>query len=64
MVTVSLDVDGDADLSVPFSAAGEPRRAGFANANTVPLLDRCGVLVQWRSRADGMPFSYRASLVR
>jgi len=66
MVTVSLDVDGDADLSVPFAAAKVSRVVlVFANANTE---FRCwtgaGFSCNGRSRADGMPFSYRASLVR
>ena len=66
MVTVSLDADGDADLSVPFSAAQVSRVVlVFANASTS---FRCwtgaGFSCNGRSRADGMPFSYRAALVR
>ncbi len=66
MVTVSLDVDGDADLRVPFSAAQVSRVVlVFANASTS---FRCwtgaGYSCNGRSRADGMPFSYLAALVR
>ena len=64
-VTVSLDADGDADLRVPFSAAQVSRVVlVFANASTS---FRCwtgaGYSCNGRSRADGMPFSYLATLV-
>jgi hypothetical protein len=66
MVRVSLDADGDADLRVPFSAAQVSRVVlVFANASTS---FRCwtgaGYSCNGRSRADGMPFSYLAALVR
>ena len=66
LIPVTLDADGDADIRVPFSS-GQVSRVVlvFANASTS---FRCwtgaGYSCNGRSRADGMPFRYQATLVR
>jgi hypothetical protein len=66
MVAVSLDADGDADLRVPFSS-GQVSRVALVYANASTSF-RCwtgaGYSCNGRSRADEMPFSYLAALVR
>jgi hypothetical protein len=66
VVPVSLDADGDGDLSVPFSSSRVSRIVlVYANASTS---FRCwtgaGYSCNGRSRADGLPFRYLAALVR
>lgn len=65
-IPVTLDADGDADLSVPFSS-GQVSRVVLVYANASTSF-RCwtgaGYSCNGRSRADGMPFRYQASLVR
>ncbi|MGZ5296716.1 MAG: MXAN_6640 family putative metalloprotease [Actinomycetota bacterium] len=66
MVPVTLDADGDADLRVPFSS-GQVSRVVLVYANASTSF-RCwtgaGYSCNGRSRADEMPFRYRAELVR
>jgi hypothetical protein len=66
MIPVTLDAEGDADLRVPFSSERVSRIVlVYANASTS---FRCwtgaGYSCNGRSRADGMAFRYRATLVR
>ena len=54
LVPVTLDAEGDADITVPFSS-GQVSRVVLVVANAehgFPVLDRCGVLVQ-RALARG-----------
>ena len=62
---VTLDAEGDADITVPFSS-GQVSRVVLVVANASTDF-RCwtgaGYSCNGRSRADGMPFRYLATLV-
>ncbi len=65
LVQVTLDAEGDADITVPFSS-GQVSRVVLvvANANTdFRCWTGAGYSCNGRSRADGMPFRYLATLV-
>ncbi len=65
LVPVTLDAEGDADITVPFSS-GQVSRVVLVVANASTDF-RCwtgaGYSCNGRSRADGMPFRYLATLV-
>ncbi|MEO8424330.1 MAG: MXAN_6640 family putative metalloprotease [Actinomycetota bacterium] len=66
LVPVTLDVEGDADVHVPFSS-GQVSKVVLVYANASTSF-RCwtgaGYSCNGRSRADEMPFRYLAALVR
>lgn len=65
LVPVTLDAEGDAGITVPFSS-GQVSRVVLVVANASTEF-RCwtgaGYSCNGRSRADGMPFRYQATLV-
>ena len=65
MVPVTLDAEGDAGITVPFSS-GQVSRVVLVVANASTDF-RCwtgaGYSCNGRSRADGMPFRYLATLI-
>ena len=64
LVPVTLDAEGDADITVPFSSAQVSRVVlVVANASTdFRCWTGAGYSCNGRSRADGMPFRYLATL--
>ena len=64
LVPVTLDAEGDADVTVPFSSAQVSRVVlVVANASTdFRCWTGAGYSCNGRSRADGMPFRYLATL--